>query len=150
MTAMTPRRQATGAATATTQEVRAARPWLRQTGFFLLSVALTAIVLVLSVRISGIPFSLGANSDKGPVTMPDVLAMAGCTDSKQGDVQIYTKEAATCTKDGHDLHLYTFADDAARDSWLKMVTDTGGPGSMVFGTSWVIQTVSGPGSGRNE
>lgn len=76
-----------------------------------------------------------------PLTMKEVAAKAGCSDLKEGNVQIYTKEAAICTKGGHDLYLYTFADDAARDNWLKVGKAAGAPGSFQQGTSWVIQTM---------
>lgn len=52
-------------------------------------------------------------------------AEAGCNDVKAGDVQLGTKEPAVCTKDGHDLYLYTFADDGARDNWLETAKSFG-------------------------
>ena len=55
--------------------------------------------------------------------------------------EIGTKDAATCTVNGHDLYLYTFADDAARDNWLKVGKAAGALGSFQEGTSWVIQTL---------
>jgi hypothetical protein len=98
-----------------------------------------------------------------------VLALAGCSTSKAptSDMTTYpptvwtlqvvaqharcvtmtptteigTKDAATCTVNGHDLYLYTFADDAARDNWLKVGKAAGALGSFQEGTSWVIQTL---------
>ena len=83
----------------------------------------------------------GCGGGGAPLTMAEVAAQVGCSDMKAGDVQIYTKEAATCTKGGQDVYLYTFADDGARDNWMKTARAAGGPGTFQQGTSWIAQSI---------
>jgi hypothetical protein len=97
-----------------------------------LSAALVAVIAVVLT---------GCGGGDQPLTLKQVAAKAGCSDVKAGELQIYTKEAATCTKGGHDLYIYTFADDGARDNWMKVAKAAGGPGSFAQGTSWIVQTM---------
>ena len=107
-----------------------------------LSAAVAAVaVLALAGCSSSTPAGSTSAKAAGPLTMTEVAAKAGCTDSKPGNVQVGTKEAATCTKGGHDLYLYTFADDTARDNWLKIAKAAGALGSFEQGTSWIVQTM---------
>jgi hypothetical protein len=73
-------------------------------------------------------------------TLQVVAQHAGCV-TMTPTTEIGTKDAATCTKGGHDLYLYTFADDTARDNWLKIAKAAGALGSFEQGTSWIIQTM---------
>lgn len=112
-----------------------------------LSVVIAAAMLALagcgggttSSTTSGAATAAGGG-DK-PLTMTEVEAKAGCTDAKAGDVQVGTKEAAICTVGGHDVYLYTFGDDTARDNWLKIAKSAGALGTFQQGTSWVAQTM---------
>jgi ABC-type Fe3+-hydroxamate transport system substrate-binding protein len=108
---------------------------------------ITALTAVATLALAGCSSSTPAGSasasaasDK-PLTMTEVEAKVGCTDVKSGDVQVGTKEAAICTVDGHDVYLYTFGDDAARDGWLKVAKAAGALGTFAQGTSWVAQTM---------
>lgn len=85
--------------------------------------------------------ALAGCSSPAPLTLAQVATKAGCADTPTPGTGVGTKEAAKCTKDGHDLYLYTFADDSARDNWLKVAKNAGALGSFQQGTSWVIQTM---------
>lgn len=105
---------------------------------------LIVLAAVAVLALAGCSSSKGASSapaGAAPLTIAQVATKVGCTDVKAGDVQVGTKEAATCTKAGHDLYLYTFADDSARDNWLKVANAAGALGSFEQGTSWVAQTM---------
>jgi len=93
-----------------------------------------AIAVILAAALAGC-------SSPAPLTLAQVATKAGCTDTPTPSTEVGTKEAAKCTKDGHDLYLYTFADDSARDNWLKIGKAAGALGSFQEGTSWVIQTL---------
>ena len=103
----------------------------------------TALAAVAILALAGCSTAKGTTAVQAvtPLTMAQVATKAGCVDMKAGDLQAGTKEAATCTKDGHTLYLYTFADDAARDGWMKIAKGAGALGSFAQGTSWVAQTV---------
>jgi len=105
---------------------------------------LTALAAVAVLALAGCSTAKGttaAPADAAPLTLAQVATKVGCADMKAGDVQVGTKEAATCTKAGHTLYLYTFADDSARDGWMKVAKAAGALGSFEQGTSWVAQTV---------
>jgi len=87
--------------------------------------------------------ALAGCSSSAPLTLAQVATKAGCVypNTPTPGTEVGTKEAAKCTKDGHDLYLYTFADDSARDNWLKLAKNAGALGSFEQGTSWVVQTM---------
>jgi hypothetical protein len=96
----------------------------------------------LTALVAGAVLALaGCGGGEKPLTMEEVVAKAGCSDAKPTAGQVGTKEAAICTKGGHDIYLYTFADDTARDNWLKIAKAAGALGSFAQGTSWVAQTL---------
>ena len=84
---------------------------------------------------------VGCSSTPTPLTMAQVATKAGCDGATTPGSSTGVKEAANCTKAGHKLYLYTFADDKARDSWLKLAQGAGALGSFESGTSYVIQTM---------
>jgi hypothetical protein len=104
---------------------------------------LTALVAVAVLALAGCSTAKGTTAapEATPLTIAQVAAKVGCADVKAGDLQVGTKEAATCTKAGHTLYLYTFADDSARDGWMKVAKGAGALGSFEQGTSWVAQTM---------
>ena len=70
----------------------------------------------------------------------DLTSKAGCSSSYvAGSTQPGIKDGGKCTVDGVDVYLYTFADDAARDNWLKIASGAGAIGTFGIGPSWVIQ-----------
>lgn len=75
-----------------------------------------------------------------PLTLRQVAEKAGCSEMTLS-AEVGTKEGATCKVGGHDLYLYTFADDSARNAWLKAGKAAGALGSFQQGESWVIQTL---------
>jgi hypothetical protein len=85
--------------------------------------------------------ALAGCSSPAPLTLAQVATKAGCEGAATPGAQVGTTGAAKCTKGGHDLYLYTFADDSARDNWLKVAKNAGALGSFQQGTSWVIQTM---------
>jgi len=105
---------------------------------------LTVLTAVAVLALAGCSSSKGTTSapaGAAPLTLAQVATKAGCADTPTPSTEVGTKEGAKCTKDGHDLYLYTFADDSARDNWLKVGKAAGALGSFQQGTSWVIQTL---------
>ena len=96
-----------------------------------------AATLILAASLAG----CSSSAAPAPLTLAQVAAKAGCEGATTPGTQTGTKEAAKCTKGGHDLYLYTFADDSARDNWMKLAKNAGALGSFEQGTSWVIQTM---------
>ena len=103
--------------------------------------------MVAALALSGCSTSQAPGSDTTTYpptvwTLQVVAQHAGCV-TMTPTTEIGTKDAATCTVNGHDLYLYlyTFADDSARDNWLKIGKAAGALGSFQEGTSWVIQTL---------
>lgn len=47
--------------------------------------------------------------------------------------------ARSARADGETVYLYTFADDSARDNWLKIARGAGAIGTFGVGPAWVIQ-----------
>jgi len=93
-----------------------------------------AVALIVAAALAGC-------SSPAPLTLAQVATKAGCADTPTPSKEVGTKDAAKCTKGGHDLYLYTFADDSARDNWLKLAKNAGALGSFEQGTSWVVQTM---------
>ena len=109
-----------------------------------LSAAVAAVaVLALAGCSSSTPAGSAPSAPAGdaPLTLAQVATKAGCADTPTPSTEVGTKEGAKCTKGGHDLYLYTFADDSARDNWMKVAKNAGALGSFEQGTSWVIQTM---------
>ena len=73
-------------------------------------------------------------------SLETVATQAGCTEYTPS-AEVGTTAGATCTVGGHELYVYTFGDDSARDSWLKVAKSAGALGTFQSGTSWVIQTL---------
>lgn len=80
-------------------------------------------------------------SSPTPLTLAQVATKAGCEGATTPGSSAGTKDAAKCTKAGRVVYLYTFADDKARDAWLKVAQGAGALGSFETGTSYVIQTI---------
>lgn len=93
-----------------------------------------AVAVILAAALAGC-------SSPAPLTLAQVATKAGCEGTPTPGSEVGTKEAAKCTVGGHDVYLYTFADDSARDNWLKIGKSAGAIGSFQQGTSWVIQTM---------
>jgi hypothetical protein len=75
------------------------------------------------------------------LTITEVAARVGCTYMNAGNLPLGAKEAAICVRGGHDVYLYTFGSDTARDSWLKVARGAGALGTFQHGTSWAAQTL---------
>ena len=104
------------------------------------SLGLLLATLALAGCSSSEPSSGGPGQPGGTkLSLDEVATEVGCTGMTQGEVQIYTEEAAECTKDGHDVYLYTFATKKNRDQWMKVARDAGGPGKFLNGPLWVAQ-----------
>lgn len=104
------------------------------------SLGLLVAALALAGCASSEPSSGAPGAPGGTkLSLEDVASEVGCTDMTAGDVQIYTEEAAECTKDGHDVYLYTFATKKSRDQWMKVARDAGGPGKFLTGPLWIAQ-----------
>jgi len=70
----------------------------------------------------------------------DLASKAGCSSSYvAGSSQPGIKDGGKCTVDGETVYLYTFADDSARDNWLKIARGAGAIGTFGVGPAWVIQ-----------
>lgn len=81
------------------------------------------------------------SAQAGYLTMTQVAREAGCTDSYTPSSEVGTKDGGTCTVNGHEVYFYTFADDSARDNWLKAAKAASALGSFQQGSSWVIQSL---------
>ena len=103
------------------------------------AVGAAAILTLAGCSSSTSPGSTTANAP-APLTIAQVAAKAGCATTTPSS-EVGTKDGAMCTVNGHDLYLYTFADNTARDNWLKVGKAAGALGSFHEGTSWVIQTL---------
>lgn len=70
----------------------------------------------------------------------ELASKAGCSSSFVADSsQPGIKDGGKCTVEGVDVYLYTFADDTARDNWLKIAKGAGAIGTFGVGPAWVIQ-----------
>lgn len=99
-----------------------------------------AVVATVLLAAGSLSACGGATSPPKAMTLRQVADHAGCAQMTP-TTEVGTKEAATCTVGGHDLYLYTFADDSARDAWLKVGKAAGALGSFEQGESFVIQTM---------
>lgn len=68
----------------------------------------------------------GGSSKSAAVTPADVAKKLGCTASTESTEQLYVRELGKCTFNGAEVSLYTFTDNTARDSWLKIASGFGG------------------------
>jgi hypothetical protein len=107
---------------------------------------LTALAAITVLALAGCS---SAATTKGPnaapaaptvMTLAQVATKAGCVTTTP-TAEVGTKEGVTCNVGGHDLYVYTFADDSARDNWLKIGKAAGALGTFQSGESWVIQTL---------
>jgi len=104
------------------------------------ALVIAAVLAVAGCSSTSTPTS---NVTTFPPTIPtlrDVVIQAGCTEYTPA-TEVGTKDGGTCKVGGHDLYIYTFGDDSARDNWLKAAKAAGALGSFQQGTSWVIQTL---------
>jgi hypothetical protein len=67
-----------------------------------------------------------------------IAQQIGCGTTAPAEVQIYAKDAATCSKGTATLYIYTFASDTLRDQWLKVAQSFGG--QYQVGPGWVAET----------
>jgi len=102
-----------------------------------------ALIGVVGALLVGGCSSGGASapaSAAAAMTASDLAGKAGCGSSwKPGSTSPGIKEGGRCQIDGVDVYVYTFADDAARDSWLQIAKGAGAIGTFGQGSSWVIQ-----------
>ena len=82
------------------------------------------IALLLVAACSGSNSSGGSSG--GTVTPDSVAGKLGCSASAESTEELYVRELGTCSFNGADVKLYTFKDNTARDSWLKVASGFGG------------------------
>ena len=104
---------------------------------------LSASLLAVAVfGVAGCSSSVSAGSvvsAVAPLSPVQVATNAGCTGI--GPItNIGTIKGVSCTLSGHDVYVFTFVDDIARDNWLKTAKAAGATGSFQQGPRWIIQT----------
>ena len=106
------------------------------------ALVIAAVMAVAGCSSTSTPTSDTTTHPPTGSTIQQLASQAGCADAPTPSSEVGTKDGAKCTNAaGHDLYLYTFADDSARDNWLKVGKAAGALGSFQQGTSWVIQTL---------
>lgn len=70
-----------------------------------------------------------------------IATKIGCTGwTADSPPQMYVKEGGQCTIGSATVYVNLFADDAARNNWLKAAKAMGAAGSFAQGERWVIQS----------
>lgn len=80
----------------------------------------------------------GGGQDYGSAA--EVAKAAGCGGYEKSETQMFTQETGSCQIDGKDVYVMTFADEAARDNWMKTAKSAGASGFFGEGAKWVLQS----------
>lgn len=84
--------------------------------------------------------SVGSAADRSYASGADLAKAAGCSGYAKQDAQMYTQESGSCQIDGQDVYIATFADQTARDNYMKVAKAAGASGYFGEGAKWVLQS----------
>lgn len=69
----------------------------------------------------------------------DLAKAASCSGyQKDSEPEMFVQEQGNCQIDGKDVVVYVFADNTARDNWVKVAKAAGASGYIGEGSKWVL------------